>query len=228
MLHDKREIKMSNNVLENWFNKNVCFGDDNCTRKIDNLLAVWVCKEKYCSVTEAKGFDKRRLPAEGSKWRKCNCLFLTHTDKIVLSHIARQTRISFKQHQIKNCVSYEDMYRKTWCGDSSHAIAMEAGLPYDTGHNRNRKIKESIDFLTAIGLIIVPTPKEGKKVCTRIPLKRLALLSELPDKKEKVVDFLMLYDVKGCKFKAAFKDRGMFLKWVRDSSHKGGYSDIPL
>lgn len=220
---------MSKDVLENWFNKNICFGDDNCTRKIDNLLAVWVCSDDYPKVVGMKGFDKRRLPAEGSKWRKRNCLFLTHTDKIVLKHIARQTRIVFKQRDIKKGVNYEDMYRRTWCGDSSHAIAVEAGLSYDTGHNRNRKITESIDFLIAIGLIIVPPPKEGKKkASTRIPLKRLALLSELPAKQARKTDYLMIYDVKGCTFKAAFKDRGMFLEWVRESSHKGGYSDIPL
>lgn len=213
-------------ILERWFNKNICFGEDDCIRKIDNLLAVWVCEADYDRITKAKGFDKKRLPAEGSKWRKCNCLFLTHTDKIVLKHIAQQTRIIFKQSQIKKQISYDDMYINTWCGDSSHAIAMEAGLPYDTGHNRNRKIMESIDFLTAIGLIVTPPVKEGKKVCTRIPLKRLALISELPEKSK--VDYLLFYKTCGCTLKAAFEDRKAFLEWLRDDPHKAGYSDIPL
>lgn len=36
----EQEIKSS--VLENWFNKNICFGNDDCHRKVDNLFAVWV------------------------------------------------------------------------------------------------------------------------------------------------------------------------------------------
>lgn len=60
----EQEIKSS--VLENWFNKNICFGNDDCHRKVDNLFAVWV--KNPADVTNRKDFDKRRIPEAGSVW----------------------------------------------------------------------------------------------------------------------------------------------------------------
>lgn len=217
----EQEIKSS--VLENWFNKNICFGNDDCHRKVDNLFAVWV--KNTDAVTNRKDFDKRRIPEAGSVWAEKSCLFLTNIDKAVLSHLADQNRIQFKCYQIRKQTSYEDMHRNNWCGDSTHVIAMEAGLPYDKNHNRNRKVAESIKFLESIGLVISRQPQDGKNLCTRVPARRLAMVNELPDTNQ--VNYLMLYRTEGCDLKYVFEDRIDFLKWVNDNAGKG-YDHIPF
>lgn len=216
----EQEIKSS--ALENWFNKNICFGNDDCHRKVDNLFAVWV--KNPADVTNRKDFDKRRIPEAGSVWAEKSCLFLTNIDKAVLSHLADQNRIQFKCYQIRKQTSYEDMHRNNWCGDSTHVIAMEAGLPYDKNHNRNRKVAESIKFLESIGLVISRQPQDGKNLCTRVPARRLAMVNELPDTNR--VNYLMLYHTEGCDLKYVFEDRACFLKWVEEN-RVCGYSQLP-
>lgn len=205
----EQEIKSS--VLENWFNKNICFGNDDCHRKVDNLFAVWV--KNPTDVTSRKDFDKRRIPEAGSVWAEKSCLFLTNIDKAVLSHLADQNRIQFKCYQIRKQTSYEDMHRNNWCGDSTHVIAMEAGLPYDKNHNRNRKVAESIKFLESIGLVI-----------SKPHARRLATIDEISTHKD--VEYFLLHPSKDRTLRSVFNSRAGFLKWAEEN--RGcGYSQLP-
>ena len=216
------EQEIESSVLENWFNKNICFGNDDCHRKVDNLFAVWV--KNPAAVTNRKDFDKRRIPEAGSVWAEKSCLFLTNIDKAVLSHLADQNRIQLRCYQFGKQISNEDAYKHSWCGDSTHVIAMEAGLPYDKNHNRNHKVAESIKFLESIGLVISRKPQDGKNLCTRSPARRLAMVNELPDTNQ--VNYLMLYHTEVCGLEYVFEDRACFLKWAEEN-RVCGYSQLP-